>query len=146
MTDKKDLSFGELIYQGLVCPYCGNDSEYVNSKVIYGTDYGMVYRCAPCDAYVGVHKGSDLALGRLADKSLRFWKIQAHEVFDRLWKKKMQKGISKGIARSSAYQWLAGQMGKTIDITHIGMFDIDECKKVIDLCAPYVGRPSKKKK
>ena len=31
----------------------------------------MIYICKPCDAYVGVHKGTDKALGRLANKELR---------------------------------------------------------------------------
>jgi hypothetical protein len=145
-VEKNELSFGELIYRGLVCPYCGNNSQYVDSKCIYSKSYGMIYICKPCDAYVGVHKGSDIALGRLANKQLRFWKIQAHEVFDRLWKRKMNQGFSKGIARSSAYEWLAKEMGRDISITHIGMFDIDECKKVIDICAPWVGRPHKKRR
>lgn len=144
--EKTDLSFGELIYRGLVCPYCGNDSQYVDSKCIYQKSYGMIYICKPCDAYVGVHKGTDRALGRLANKSLRFWKISAHEVFDRLWRAKMEKGFSKGDARRAAYEWLSNQMAIPPDRTHIGMFDVEECKRVIDLCAPWVGRPTQKKR
>lgn len=60
------------ILTGKVCPYCGNPSEYIDSKKIYGTSYGMIYACIPCDAYVGVHKDNpEKALGRLADFNLR---------------------------------------------------------------------------
>ena len=37
----------------------------------YGVDYGMIYYCPQCGAYVGVHKGTDRAKGRLANAELR---------------------------------------------------------------------------
>ncbi len=55
------------ILSGKICPYCGNRTEYVDSSVIYGRSYGMIYLCWDCMAYVGVHKGTDRALGRLAN-------------------------------------------------------------------------------
>ena len=61
----------EDIYSGKLCPYCKKETEYKDSSIIYGKSYGMVYICSTCDAYVGVHKGTDKALGRLADKKLR---------------------------------------------------------------------------
>lgn len=60
--------------RNVYCPYCGRQAEYVDSKVIYGRSYGMAYLCRNCDAYVGVHRGTDEPLGRLADASLRKWK------------------------------------------------------------------------
>ena len=53
--------------RNVYCPYCGRQAEYVDSKVIYGRSYGMAYLCRNCDAYVGVHRGTDEPLGRLAD-------------------------------------------------------------------------------
>lgn len=64
------------------CDYCGRRAEYVDSKVIYGKSYGMIYLCRNCMAYVGVHKGSDKPLGRLANAQLRHWKKEAHAAFD----------------------------------------------------------------
>lgn len=122
------------IYSGKFCPYCGNKTEYLDSSFIYGKSYGMIYICKPCDAYVGVHKGSDISLGRLANKELRYWKKAAHGKFDPLWRAKMQKGFSKNEARSAAYKWLSEQMKTPIDLTHIGMFDVDQCKIVVELC------------
>ena len=49
------------ILSGKICPYCGNRTEYVDSSVIYGRSYGMIYLCWDCMAYVGVHKGTDRA-------------------------------------------------------------------------------------
>lgn len=113
------------------CDYCGRRAEYVDSKVIYGKSYGMVYlcRCKPQWAYVGVHKGTDIPLGRLADAQLRRWKKEAHAAFDPLWKYGRFKN-----RRNAAYAWLAEQMGLPVEKTHIGMFDVGHCKAVIQIC------------
>lgn len=116
--------------QKAFCPYCGKRSEYVDSKAVYyKRSYGMIYLCRPCDAYVGVHKGSDKPLGRLANAELRKWKHAAHVAFDPLW----ERGRFRG-RRNSAYHWLARQMGLPPESTHIGMFDVAECKRVIQIC------------
>ena len=44
-----------LILSGKICPYCGKESELIDSTEIYnGKSYGKMYICRPCDAYVGV--------------------------------------------------------------------------------------------
>ena len=114
------------------CPYCGKCAEFVDCAEVYnGRSYGMIYLCRPCDAYVGCHgngKG-DSPKGRLANAELRRWKIAAHNAFDPLWKF----GPFRG-RRSSAYAWLAEQMGLPKEKTHIGMFDVAECQQVIQIC------------
>lgn len=47
------------ILSGRICPYCHVPTEYKNSIEVYGVDYGMIYYCPQCGAYVGVHKGTD---------------------------------------------------------------------------------------
>lgn len=115
------------------CDYCGKRAEFVDSKVIYGRSYGMVYLCRNCDAYVGVHKGTDIPLGRLADAELREYKKSAHAAFDPLW----QFGPFRK-NRNGAYEWLAEQMQLPVEKTHIGMFDIEKCKKVITICNNFM--------
>lgn len=110
------------------CPYCGRKAEYVDSKLIYGKSYGMAYWCRPCDAYVGVHKGTDKPLGRLANAELRRWKMAAHKVFDPLW----QYGHFKH-QRNAAYAWLAERMQLPREKTHIGMFDVGQCQQAIKI-------------
>lgn len=110
------------------CPYCGRKAEYVDDKVIYGRSYGMAYLCRHCMAYVGVHKGTDKPLGRLANAELRYWKKAAHAAFGPLW----QRGRFKG-RRNAAYNWLAQKMGLPKEDTHIGMFDVLQCKRVIQI-------------
>jgi hypothetical protein len=113
--------------KNVICDYCGTPAEFIDSAAIYGKSYGMVYRCPNCGAYVGCHKGTDKPLGRLANKELRTWKMKAHDAFDPIWK-------SHKMRRPAAYKWLSEQMGIPWDKTHIGMFDIEQCKQVIKIC------------
>lgn len=110
------------------CDYCGRKAEFVDSKVIYGRSYGMIYLCRNCMAYVGVRKGTRKPLGRLANAELRSWKKAAHAAFDPLWKYGRFKRH-----RDAAYRWLAEQMNLPLKQTHIGLFDIDQCRKVIEI-------------
>jgi hypothetical protein len=116
----------ELILSGKICPYCSSDTEFVDSKIVYGRSYGMIYICRPCDAYVGVHEGTSQALGRLANKELREAKKKAHLSFDQIWKNKIK-------SRSGSYAWLSEQLGIPAQETHIGMFDVETCKRVVAL-------------
>jgi hypothetical protein len=125
-------------FDGKLCPYCDTETVCVDSKTIYGTSYGMIWLCEPCKAFVGTHRGTHRALGRVANAELRDWKKAAHAHFDPLWQRKMKQGYSKQIAREKAYKWLSRVMGIPKDYTHIGMFNTEQCKKVIALCLPYL--------
>lgn len=127
---------------GHTCPYCNRPTKYVDSSVVYGKSYGKIYYCADCQAWVGVHKGTNKALGRLANAELREWKKEAHKYFDPLWQKKMKQGRKKHDARRLAYKWLSEQLGIPANETHIGMFDVDQCKRVVELCKPYYHEPA----
>lgn len=125
----------------ILCDYCKKEADYVDSKAVYGRSYGMIYLCQPCDAYVGVHRGTDTPLGRLAKKDLRDAKIKAHAYFDQLWKKKIVRhGVSKKKARSAGYKWLSEQLGISRKKCHIGMFDVEMCNAVVDVCEPYLNK------
>jgi len=131
------------ILTGKICPYCGKPTEYVDSSVIYGNSYGMIYLCRDCRAYVGVHKDTDQALGRLANAELREAKKEAHFYFDQIAKTNLinkiwKKHIPNMSNRNKAYLWLSNQLGIPREICHIGMFDIESCYRVIELCKPLV--------
>jgi hypothetical protein len=112
------------IMQGKICPYCMGESKYVDSSVIYGKSYGMIYLCDSCDAYCGVHKGTNTSLGRLANKELRHWKKEAHKYFDVLWK-------GGTMNRREAYHELSKQLSIPTEYCHIGMFSVDTCIRVV---------------
>lgn len=109
-----------------VCPYCHKAAQQAPSTAVYGAgrDYGPVWLCRPCEAWVGCHKGTPRPLGRLANKALREAKVRAHAAFDPLWK-------AGTMDRSAAYAWLADQLGIDRKDCHIGMFDLDQCSRVV---------------
>ncbi len=90
--------------QTIRCPYCGSPAILKDTSYVYGhhSSGGMVYVCShypACDSYVGVHQGTSLPKGSLANPTLRKKRIQAHQIFDQLWRK----GI---FSREEAYQWI----------------------------------------
>lgn len=98
----------------IVCPYCSAVARFTDSAAIYGKSYGMVYLCSnypKCDAFVGVHKGTDKPLGRMANPELREWKKKAHASFDALWK-------HGRFTRHKAYRILSDMMGLPLNQTH----------------------------
>lgn len=123
------------------CPYCGAPVRFHGSSAfIYnGKDYGAVYACSRfpvCDSFVGCHKGTKDALGRLADRDLRTWRKRAHAAFDPIWEARAARGTPRGKARGATYGWLADQLGIPTKDTHIGMFDIAMCQRVVAICEP----------
>ena len=104
----------------------------MDSSVIYrGHSFGKIYLCRKCDAYVGCHNGTDQSLGRLANARLRHAKKIAHSYFDRIWK-------DGYMSRTNAYTWLSNQLGIPKEYTHIGMFKIETCNRVIWLSYNYL--------
>lgn len=119
-----------MIYEGLTCPYCLSGTKKVPMEFVYGTVYssGHDIICCnnfpQCDSYVGTHSDGR-PLGRLANKNLRTAKRAAHEAFDKLWK-------SGFLKRKEAYKKLSNFLNIPPEYTHIGMFKIQTCKKVIE--------------
>ena len=114
------------------CPYCGNKVSLRSNAAIYGRKYGngKCYKCRGCDAYVGVHTGTVIPLGRLADKELRELKITCHKLFDPSWK-----GPDKQIKRGEAYEVLAALLGIPAIECHFGWFDkplLQRCLEILE--------------
>ena len=118
----------------LKCPYCNAKADLVTGEVIYPHRPDLFkkffYNCAPCGAYVGCHPTGDgkSPLGRLANAELRRAKSDAHAAFDPLWRE-------GSMSRHQAYKWLAQQMGIDKSEAHIGMFDVAQCKRVVQISA-----------
>ena len=114
-----------------ICRYCGGKVVFTSNSEIYGKEYGngKCYLCRNCKAFVGVHTETLTPLGTLANDELRKWRHQAHNEFDKLWKGKTRK-----MTRYNAYGWLSKQMNLTRNETHIALFEIEQCKQVIEIC------------
>ena len=108
------------------CPFCSSSVSLIDSAQVFGCSYGFIYLCdayPKCDARVGCHPQTIIALGTLADKDLRKWRSLAHRKFDPLW----QSGIFP--SRQAAYKWLSKAMRLPLEKTHVAMFDIRQCQR-----------------
>lgn len=118
----------------MFCPYCNGKTELVTGKVIYPNLHRLwsknFYQCKPCDAHVGCRSNTRKPLGRLANPELRKAKVKAHFYFDQLWEQGW-------MTRSECYRWLSKVMGLPKEKTHIGMFDLDQCAKVVEVSKMY---------
>ena len=117
----------------VICDYCNTASRLAKGDEIYPhrADLSRLkfWLCDNCGAYVGCHKNGDgtKPLGRLADAGLRAAKRNAHDAFDPIWRE-------GEMSRGKAYSWLAEQLNVPKEDCHIGMFDIQQCMKVVRFC------------
>lgn len=124
-----------------ICRYCGGIVKLVPASAIYGEPAAVrlglqneyIYQCQNCNARVGCHKGTNRALGNVANEALRLKRIETHRVFDGFWKRRK-------MSRTRAYHWLAEKMNLPAGKAHIGGFEMDQCQQVIDLCAEEENR------
>jgi hypothetical protein len=120
------------------CRYCQKPVVLLKhgaSGYPYARNWGPVWACLPCDAWVGCHPGTEKALGGVANAELRAAKQAAHAAFDPLWRKKILRDkCSKSKARRAGYRWLSEQLGIPYEQTHIGYFDVDQCRRVVEVC------------
>lgn len=127
------------------CPYCGALARLLSSsRGIHSRDFGPVWVCSNhprCNALVGADPKTKQPKGSLAKPPLRRLRRDAYEVFDALWQAKQQRDqIGKRAAIRAGYGWLAGQLGIPVEHCHIGWFDEEACRRVLDLCTPYARR------
>lgn len=117
-----------------ICPYCKSGTRITTENEIYGREYKgrAIVACKnfpKCDSYVGTHDDGE-ALGRLADKDLRYHKTKTHHWFDKIWKEKYRE-------RTKLYEELADFLNLPDKYTHIGMFSIKTCIKAENWAKTY---------
>ena len=111
------------------CPYCGSTAILKDASYVYGgkSRGGKVYVCShypECNYYVGVHPGTTIPKGTLANRELRKKRIRAHNTFDQIWKQ----GI---LSRRDAYRWIADKFSLNEQQAHIGRFSDYMCDQLI---------------
>lgn len=114
-----------------ICPYCNNSAMLIDSSEVYaGRSFGLIWACARCDAYVGVHKDSPTykPKGTLANKELRVWRVRAHSAFDPLWRSLL---LEPKMTRTEAYTWMQETLAISRDQAHIGSLDVEGCRRLI---------------
>ena len=102
------------------CPYCGRTAVLQKASYVYREKAldEYLYVCSgypACDAYVGVHAGTLRPKGSLANGDLRHKRIEAHRLFDAIWKN----GI---MSRKDAYRWIQDTFSLSDSQAHIGQY------------------------
>ncbi len=116
------------------CHYCGSPVFLLNNSEIYGRSYGdwpYAYKCCGCDSYVGLHPGTDLPLGTLADRETREARKQYKRAF-------LDVQRHHEWTRRAAYAWLSRRMGIPEEECHWGMFSVDQAQLAGAICAEYL--------
>ena len=121
-----------------VCRHCGADVVFTSNAAVYGKKYGngKCYKCTKCDSYVGVHDGTNVPLGILANMEERELKRKCHVLFDPVWKNNAR------INRDQAYGRLASVLGIPISKCHFGHFDknmLYHCLTILKREKWYIG-------
>lgn len=112
------------------CPYCKSPVQLRSADGIYRDNphHEKLFVCAQypkCDAYVRAHPGTNIPLGSLANKELRFLRRKAHEQFNKLF----QLGL---MSKNDAYSWLAAILNVPKSQAHIGYLGDYYCQAVIE--------------
>lgn len=113
---------------------CSVNIELTTNDVIYGRIYGnwpKVYYCKDCTAAVGCHPGTEIPLGRMADRETRKLRTKAHNAFDPLWR-------NGYMTRSRAYTWLAATLGIDYSECHISWLSKEQLKQTAAICSEYL--------
>lgn len=118
------------------CQYCQGAARLVKGATVYPGRGDLsdldFWHCAPCQAWVGCHPGTENPLGILAKKDLRRLKQRVHALFDPLWVKKWH--VDRPFtSRPEAYRWLREQLRIDAGHCHIGMFDNERCLQALEL-------------
>lgn len=112
----------------MFCPYCKKEAVFFKTSThLYGSDYGPLWMCEDCVAYVGCHRGTSNPLGTLANKELRLWRKKAHQAFDLLW----ESGL---MSRRNAYKFLQHALGLSRKQCHIAKFNVGLCYLTTIVC------------
>ena len=116
----------------ITCPYCGAAAVLQKGSFVYGdkSKEEYLYVCSNyprCDSYVGVHTGTKIPKGILANPELRNKRIKTHKVFDLLWKRGL-------MTKKEAYRWMEYAMGLPRDSGHIANFSDYRCDELVQIC------------
>lgn len=119
------------------CRYCNGPVFFVDNKEVYGRSQGkwpMIYCCVrkECGARVGAHPNTRIPLGTLAPAELRVQRMAAKNSFHAMLR-------AKNWGRSEGYRWLSEAMPCPPEKCHFGMFEIEQCERVAELCDVFRG-------
>jgi hypothetical protein len=113
------------------CPYCEQQAKFseTSGHLYGGKNYGPVYECEPCRAWVGCRPGTRSPLGKPANRRLRMIRRQAHTLLDTRWRKVPKE--QRKDARTDLYLKLGEALGIEGEC-HIGEMNERTALKAIE--------------
>jgi len=130
------------------CSSCHREARLTTGEEIYPHRQDLwnqqFYKCDSCGGYVGCHKGGITPYGTPANAVLRRARTGVHKLFDPIWltadlcgayapeDNKARWTIRKA-ARTRLYGYLSVQLDIPIEDTHIGMFDLELCRRATEV-------------
>lgn len=121
----------------VTCPYCSRQAMLVTGKQLYPHREDLhelnFWHCDSCEAYVGTHKkgirsgDGTRPTGTLADAATRKARKVAFAAFAPIKQ-------SGELSRRKLNVWLASELGLTVDQIHIGIFDVQTCIRMAEIC------------
>jgi hypothetical protein len=126
----------------VTCRYCDSRVFIAHHKEVYGGlsfgSWPYVYLCESCGAYVGLHDGTDLPLGTLADAQLR----ESRKVNKRAFQSLLSIMAMDGVKRTQVYEWLAEKMEIPASECHWGWFEFEQCEMAGKMCRQKINELS----
>ena len=109
--------------------HCGSMTRLTNGREVYPHRPDLYakyfYVCDGCGGRVGCHPSTTAPLGTPANAELRKERSATHAVIDPLWIREKRK---RRTARTHIYKYLAQHMDIALDKTHVGMFNVEQCR------------------
>jgi ssDNA-binding Zn-finger/Zn-ribbon topoisomerase 1 len=128
----------ESLQHDVTCPDCGAKMTLRRTqKFKWNNGEGrLFYGCSrwpKCNAVHGAHPDGR-PLGTPGDAATKKARIEAHAALASLCERRNWK-IGKSSERRGAYLWLAQKLGIAEEKCHIAMFDVETCKRVVEVCS-----------
>lgn len=122
------------------CAHCAQPCRLTDGREVYPHRRDLAalrfWVCDPCDSRVGCHKpgartdtgesDGTMPLGTAANADLRNARSHVHRLIDPLWRNAPRK--QRRTARRRVYRLLRRIVGTSALETHVGMFNIDQCR------------------
>ncbi len=125
------------LFDRVLCGECGAEMQLVDA--VPGDRYQegrAFWRCSRAPTCLGTHGAhpDGRPLGIPADRKTNMARLDAHAVFDRLWRERFVP------SRDAAYAWLQSVMRLSEDAAHFAKFDIATCEKARRFAEEFIQR------
>jgi len=105
----------------LICGDCGS------KMILRESPRGLFYGCSTYPVCMSIHGAhpDGKPKGTPGNRATKKARIEAHAIFDRIWKEKLVKN------RGAAYHWMMKTLGIPRAKAHISDFSVEQCEQLM---------------